>query len=65
MKKEKVAIRNGKAFKTNAVTVKQDYIDEGYELFHYPRNEITPTGLLTVGELKPSITGSVEKKEGE
>ena len=53
MKKEEVAKRDGKAFKTNEVKVKQDYIDAGYELFHYPRNEITPTGLLTVGELKP------------
>lgn len=53
MNKEKVAIRNGKAFKTNKVEVKQDYIDARYELFRYPRNEITPAGLLTVGELKP------------
>ena len=53
MKKEEVAKRDGKAFKTNEVKVKQDYIDAKYELSHYPRNEITPTGLLTVGELKP------------
>lgn len=53
MNKEKVAKRDGKAFKTNEVKVKQDYIDARYELFHYPRNEITPTGLLPVGELKP------------
>ncbi len=53
MDKEKVAIRDGKAFKTTEVNVKQDYIDAGYELFRYPKNEITPTGLLTVGELKP------------
>lgn len=50
---EKVTSRDGMAFKTNEVKVKQDYIDARYELFHYPRNEITPTGLLTVGELKP------------
>ena len=51
---EKVAIRDGKAFKTNEVKVKQDYyIDARYELSLYPRNKITPTGLLTVGELKP------------
>ena len=49
---EKVVIRNGKAFKTNEVKVNIDYIDARYELFIYPRNKITPTGLLTVGELK-------------
>ena len=53
MDREKVSIRNGKAFKINAVTVKQDYIDARYELFIYQRNEITSTGLLTIGELKP------------
>lgn len=51
---EKVASRDGKAFETNEVKVKQDYyIDARYELSLYPRNKITPTGLLTVGELKP------------
>ena len=53
MDKEKVAIRNGKAFKTNEVKVKQDYINANYKLILSPRTEITPTGLLTVGELKP------------
>lgn len=53
MDREKVAIRDGKVFKTNEVKVKQDYIDARYELFLYPKNVITPTGLLTVGELKP------------
>ena len=52
MDREKVASRNGKAFKTNEVKVNLDYIDARYELSHYPKNDITPSGLLTIGELK-------------
>jgi hypothetical protein len=45
MDREKVSIRIGKAFKINAVTVKKDYIDGGYELFIYQRNERYKTKL--------------------
>jgi hypothetical protein len=53
MDREKVAIRNGKAFKTNEVTVKADLIDARYKSSIYSNKKITDTGRLIIGELKP------------
>lgn len=55
---KKVATRDGKAFSTNKIEIKETrYLNPKYEIAVCSTNPITPTGLLIVGKLNPKETG--------
>lgn len=57
MKPEDV-VRRDRACATNKVEIKEKiYLHPKYDIDVYQRKEMTPTGLLTIGELKPKETG--------
>jgi hypothetical protein len=58
MKKEHVARQDGKAFRTNAVSVEgEEYKDDDYTIEVYSGKDIGETGLLEIGGIVPRVSG--------
>lgn len=53
MDKQEVSKRDGKARKTFNVDKQQLYLDTDYNIVVLENNEISPTGLLIIAELRP------------